>query len=49
MINSDPQTKSMYNDEVAELLVFISDTKDGKYTDSKPQIAEIVYSRLTIP
>lgn len=37
------------DEELNSLLVFISDTADGKYTESKPQIAEVTFNRVAIP
>lgn len=35
--------------EHQDILDFINETKDGMYTDAKPDLAHISYSRIDIP
>lgn len=39
----------MKSNEVNEILDFIDKTREGSFTEVKPEVAQVTYSRMVIP
>lgn len=46
---TDPDfTKPSFDEKIQDLLQFIEDARDGKFTDQKPILTDIAYTRIEI-